>query len=232
MRWGFPRRRVWLFSALVACAAMGASGAIGETVVLGDSGWAATYDDSWIPYLSLVVDGVDEDAVYLQKSAEFAMPPVGGNFPPIPIQFHQIAWPAVAQIVFCDEIITNSTGYDWTDFHWQLLDGPDAVFNADLTFASGFFTSPFDNQAFNETCTMFSVDGFGLGEGGSDAIIPDGGVWFPGNGATNGELYIDVLPHEEEPYTVFTLKEIPTPEPASAVLLGASLALLASRRRS
>ncbi|MGD8453463.1 MAG: PEP-CTERM sorting domain-containing protein [Phycisphaerae bacterium] len=227
-----PHGRVTWLAALLVCGILATAGAQAETVVLGSSGWAATYDDSWIPYLSLIVDDVSDDTLYLQKSAEFVQPPVGGVFPPIPIQFHQIAWPAVHRFMIVDEIITNSTGCDWTDFHWLLLDGQDAVFNADLTFASGFYTSPFDNQEFNATCTLFSVDGFGLGEGGSDAIIPNGGVWFPGDGASDGELVIDVVPHEEEPYTVFTLKETPTPEPSAILLLGASLALIAGRRRS
>ncbi|MEP0848595.1 MAG: PEP-CTERM sorting domain-containing protein, partial [Phycisphaerae bacterium] len=74
-----------------------------------------------------------------------------------------------------------------------------------------------------------SVDGFGLGPGGTDAIIPNGGIWFPGDGASDGELVIDVTTHAQAPFTVFTLKETPTPEPSSVLLLVAGAALL--RRR-
>jgi len=203
--------------------------AAGRTIVLGESGWQATFDDSLDPYVDLVVDAVTADAVFIEKAAEFRQPPGPAGFPPIAIQFRQIAWPAVSQIVINDEIITNSTGVNWTDFHFRVLDSGDAFFNPALTFASGFSTSPFDNQAFSPDNLSFSVDGFGLGPGGSDAIVPDGGVWFPGSGLTDGELYIDVVPHMEAPFTVFTLKETPTPEPASLLLLLVG-ALLMQRR--
>ncbi len=39
----------------------------------------------------------------------------------IPITFTQIASDAVGQIVINDEVITNSTGSDWTGFQFQLL---------------------------------------------------------------------------------------------------------------
>lgn len=201
----------------------------GRTIVLGDSGWQATFDSSLDPYVDVVVDLVTPDAVFIEKAAEFVQPPGPAGFPPIAIQFQQIAWPAVSQIVINDEIITNSTGVDWTDFHFWLMDSGDAAFNPALTYASGFCTSPFDNQAFSPDNLSFSVVGFGLGPGGSDAVVPDGGVWFPGSGGSDGELYIDVVPHFEEPFTVFTLKEAPTPEPASVLLLAAG-ALLMRRR--
>jgi hypothetical protein len=206
---------------------VGTAAATERTVVLGGSGWQATWDSSLDPYVSIVVDDETADAVYIQKSAEFTQPPGVGGFPPIPITFQQIAWPAVSQIVIDDEIITNSTGFDWTDFHWSLLDGPDAWFVDGPSFF--FTTSPFDNQSFSPDARSFWVDGFGLGGGGTDAVIPSGSVWFPGNGALDGELPIQVVPHESLPYTTFTLKETPTPEPASLLL--AALCLCGLRRR-
>ncbi len=200
------------------------------TIVLGDSGWEAVFDDSLDPYVDIIVDLVTDDAVFIEKSAEFIQPPGPAGFPPIPIVFRQIAYPAVSQIVINDEIIINSTGVDWTDFHIVLLDGGDAAFNPDLTNASGgglgFSTSPFDNQMFSDDNSMFWVDGFGLGPGGSDAVVPAGGVWFPG---LIGELYIDVVPSPQAPFTVFTLKEMPTPEPTTLLLLLA--VVLAHARR-
>lgn len=210
-------RRVSAVVAVVALA--GAPVVLAGTVILGDSGWQVTFDASLDDFVDISVDEVTPDAVFIQKSAEFTQPPGPGGFPTIAIQFQQIAWPAVSQIVINDEIVTNSTGVAWTDFHWELMDGFDAAFNPDLTFASGFATSPLDNQAFSPDNMDLWVDGFGLGPGGSDEVVPAGGVWFPGGGAENGELYIDVVPHEAGPFTVFTLKETPTPEPAAGLLL-------------
>ncbi|MBA7554762.1 hypothetical protein ES705_47393 [subsurface metagenome] len=177
-----------------------------------------------------MVDLVTEDEVYIQKAAEFTQPPGPAGFATIAIQFQQVSADAVSQIIIADEIITNSTGVDWTDFHWELLNGPDAVFDSAATLAAGFYTSPLDNKTFGSGDTSLMVDGFGLGPGGSDAVVAAGAVWFPGDGATNGELFIDVVPSAQEPYTVFTLKETPTPEPATlGLLLIGGLALL--RRR-
>ena len=49
----------------------------------------------------------------------------------------------------------------------------------------------------------------------------------------DGELFIDVVSATEEPsYTVFTLKETPTPEPATlGLLLIGGLALLSRRKK-
>ena len=203
------------------------------SIVLGNSGWGASWDNSLDLFVNVVVDGENSTQVFIQKSATFVqgLGP-GGIFPTIPITFQQLEPTTVTQIVINDEIITNSTGHDWTDFHFELLDSGDAAFNRTLTDAStpqGFFTSPFDNQTWGgqlgpDLYTEFWVDGFGLGAGGSDAIIPGqfpGNVWFPGDGAFNGELFIDVVPQAQAPLTVFTLKETPTfiPEPSTAVLI-------------
>ena len=46
------------------------------------------------------------------------------------------------------------------------------------------------------------------------AVVANGTQWFPGNGALDGELFIDVVTKPAAPFTVFTLKETPTiPEP-------------------
>jgi hypothetical protein len=213
--------------AVFAMLALGASTALAGSTVLGTSGWRASWDPTLDPYVNIYLDTVDVDAVYITKSADFTQPPGPGGFAPIPILFEQIAWPAVHQIVIEDETITNHTGHDWTDFHWDLLDGTDATFNDGPDFL--FTTSPFDNQSFSPDLKGFWVDGFGLGPGGTDAVIPNGTVWTPGSGAGGGQLAMDVVVNQNEPYTIFTLKETPTPEPAAIVLLLAALA--ACRRR-
>jgi hypothetical protein len=187
-------------------------------VQLGNSGWQAAWDSSLDPYVSIFTTDVTTDSVYIQKSAEFTQGPgVGGLFPTIPIAFQQIGPSTITEIVIQDEIITNSTGVDWTDFHFDLLDGPDAWFKHDPGFF--FTTSPLNNQQFVNNDRGFWADGFGLGPGGTNAVVPNGSVWFPGDGATDGDLKIGVVSKTATPYTVFVLKETPTPEPTSLILL-------------
>ena len=61
---------------------------------------------------------------------------------------------------------------------------------------------------FGEDGMSFWVDGFGLGS--PNALVRDGESWFPGNGAADGELYINVNTASEEPFVTFVLKETPT----------------------
>jgi hypothetical protein len=206
-----------------------ASNAGAATVLLGASGWQASWDNSLDPYVDVHVVATGADEVFIQKSAEFTQGPNQfGLFPTIPIVFRQIAANAVSKIIIEDEIITNSTGTDWTDFHMDILNMGDAWF----AHPPGFFftTSPFDNQSFSPDSMSFNVDGFGLGPGGSNAVVPSGSTWFPGDGVTDGELVIQTNPHAQAPFEVFTLKETPTPEPATLALLAIG-ALAATRRR-
>lgn len=201
------------------------------SIVLGASGWEAVWDNSLD--VSIIVDHEKSDAVFIEKAAVFTQPLGPGGFPPIPILFRQISPNAVSQIVIVDEILVNETGTPWTDFHMVLMGPGRAEFNAQLTAASGggngFITSPLSNQMFSDDLREFWVDGFGLGPNGSDARIPDGSVWFPG--VAGGELYIDVFPTQQAPFTVFTLKEIPTPEPGTALLVILGGSMLMRRRR-
>jgi hypothetical protein len=205
-----------------------ASSANAGTTVLGASGWQA----SWDPTLDGLVDIVippsappTSSTIFIQKSAEFIQgPDQFGLFPTIPITFQQIGPSSISQIVILDEIITNSTGADWTDFHFDLLDSGDAWFKHDAGFF--FTTSPLDHQVFSPDNRSFNVDGFGLGPGGTNAVVPKNTVWYPGDGASDGNLVIGVVSRGN---TVFTLKETPTPEPASLILLALGFLLL--RRR-
>lgn len=211
-------------------------------VVLGNSGWQASWDSSLDPFVDISVDAVTDDAVFVQTTAEFAQRNGPTGFPAVPVTFRQIEADAVERIVINDEIITNSTGSDWTGFGFELLDGDDAAFNPELTGASaggsGFYPSPFDTQTFDGDERTFSVDGLGLGSGGGNAVIADGSHWFPGNGASDGELYIDVITGDGtlgDPFTVFTLTQTPSlvSEPPAAVLaVIATLGFLALSRTS
>jgi hypothetical protein len=202
------------------------AGASGAIIPLGSSGWQAEFDSSLDPFVDInYVDQVG-DSVIIQKAAEFTQgpDPLTGLFPTIPIVFRQVGASTVSSIVISDEIITNSTGVDWTDFHWDVLDGPDAFFDSGPGFM--FDTTPLTNQMFSPDDRSFWVDGFGVGPGGTDAVVADGSVWFPGDGAINGNLVINVVSTGS---TVFTLKETPTPEPGTLVLL--ALGGLAALRR-
>jgi hypothetical protein len=190
--------------------------------------WQASWDPSLDSYVSIGAKGVVNDAVYIEKSAEFIQPPVNGIFPSIAVVFRQTGPSTVTDIVIDDEIITNSTGVDWTDFHFEVLNGPDAKFDPVATGGSGgdlpigWTIAPFTQAAFTADLLELNVWG---------GVVPAGGLWFPGDGATNGQLWIDVVSKHNLPYTVFTLKETPTPEPIAVSLFVLSGVVLLRRRR-
>jgi hypothetical protein len=198
-----------------------ASFADAGTATLGTSGWKAVWDSSLDPYVNITVESTTNDAVYIHKTAEFIQgPAAGGLFPTIPIAFQQTGASSISQIVIVDETLTNSTGVGWTDFHWDLLDGGDAWFIHDAGWS--FSTSPLDNQQFTPDSHSFSVDGFA-----TNSAVPSGSVWHPG--LAFGQLVINAVSRTAAPYTTFILKETPTPEPASLLLIAIGALLL--RRR-
>jgi hypothetical protein len=212
---------------------------------MGNSGWEAVWDDSFgsgpgalvsINTLSVDFNAANgEGAVFFQKSAEFTQGPVNGIFPSIPIVFRQIAgWtgPTVRNLVIDDEIITNSTGAHWSDFHFDLLDHGEVWFDPARTAASGgggpigFSIDPFTNATFSNFVAPnqpMRLDIFG-GPG-----IASGTQWFPGDGANDGQLWIHVSALTGS--TLFVLKETPTPAPGALALLGVGLMLGGGRRR-
>jgi len=206
-----------------------------------DSGWAAWFDSSLDPFVDVSANLVDtgQDAVFIHLTKEFRQGSENGVFPSIPIVFAQVSPNAVSNIVIDDEIIINSTGQDWTDFHMSLMDHGDARFDADKTANSGgtgpigFSLGPFTQAQFVPdsggnltTLNIFS------------GVVPTGTPWFPGSGANDGQLWISV--NTEPGSTIFTLLETPTmtaavPLPTSAwmgiALLGGGGILAAVRRR-
>jgi len=225
-----------------ACALAGHQAAQAGSINLcnGNAGWTASWDSS----LDGLVQIIDSDCtqlgagrVFIEKSATFTQgPSPSGIFPTIAISFIQTiplnGGPTATRIIIEDEIITNFTGHVWTDFHMDLIDSGDAVFDVAATAVSGgpgpigFSIAPFTQAAFANGNTRLDI---------WDGVLLPGQIWNPGGGATNGELHIAVTPHDLSipgtfP-TVFSLKETPTPEPASLMLLAFGAVATLRRRR-
>lgn len=181
-------------------------------------GWTASWNGALDGTVDIFSVTVTTDAVVIQKSIEFF------DFGPVDVVFTQTALDAKPYIVIDDEILTNSTGQDWTDFHMELSGG--ATFNPALTTGGdppiNWTISPFTNAAFGAGDTTLDIDG---------GVVPDGGVYFPGNGATDGLLYINANPSPSGGAS-FTLTEYPTPTPGSLALfsLGGIVAFRRHRR--
>jgi len=196
-----------------------------EIVPIGSSGWEATLPDN--VNVGIFVDLENENYVLIEIIKTFTAPPENGVFPGISIDFTQVSGDAdtVAIIVLNDEIITNNTGYDWTDYHWT-LEGP-AAFSISATEGSGFNIDPFTNADWTpkagwsaDFASALNVDG---------GTVAAGSTYLPG--VDTGAMLIQLDLNEPGPAS-FTLTQTPTPEPATMVLLAAGLPLLARRRRN
>jgi len=216
---------------VASAAALALTGPVGAGYVDIGGGWRAEWDASLDGLVDMNSLGVVDDAVFIQKSAEFTQGPVNGVFPAIPIVFRQIAADAVTNIVIDDEIIINSTGVDWFDFHMVILDSGNALFDPDATMNSGgggpigWTINPFTQASFNADLTELDIFG---------GVVATGSSWFPGDGADDGQLWINVVPGDgvTVPFTVFTLKEFPTiPAPSAAVMFALGGGLCLRRRR-
>lgn len=199
-----------------------ASTAPAGTIVLG-GGWQANWANGAI---GITVDQVTDEYVTIQISKDFTEGSVDGVFPALLIDFIQIADDAntVPRIIINDETITNLTGEDWTDFHWEVLNHGDAWFNVPESMA--FDTTPFPTKVFSDPFNIFGDPDKASALDVYDGLVPNFGSFFPG--LAGGDLVIDVDLSPDYPVS-FTLKEYPTPEPASMLLFG--LGALVLRRR-
>jgi len=205
---------------VAACVLGTCSAALGDLVIPLDGGWQATILDDAIADLS--VDYLGDDLLVLEKFADFwEIDDITGAPVPIRILFEQIEpdLDTVSQIAITDEIIVNSTGMHWWDFHMELL-APQATW--DPTDSADFSYEPFTSIAFSYDLSSVHFDG---GPG-----IPPDGIWTPGT--TSGALFIDVDLSGDE-WVCFVLKEFPTvPAPGIWAALGLAGLICARRRRT
>jgi hypothetical protein len=216
-----------LLTLSLACAVMTVmtTPAAAAVVDLG-GGWKASWPVSLDGLVSMTGELVD-DVLIVRKTVKFTQPPVNGIFPTIPIVFTQNAVLAAMHIVIDNESIQNSTGVDWRDFHIDLLGGG-TVFDSVSTANSGgpppigWDIAPFAQAAFTANLKRLDI---------WDGIVPAGQSWLPGGALAGGRLWLDVFPNPNA-FTSFSLKETPTPEPATVCLLAfGGVALLTKRGR-
>lgn len=188
-------------------------------------GWKASWPDSLNGLVSVQTVELAGDVLIVRKTANFTQPPVNGIFPTIPIIFTQTAQLAATHIVIDNESILNSTGVAWTDFHIDLLGG-NTVFDPVSTRNSGgpdpigWDLDKFAQAAFTSLKRLDIWDG----------VVPAGQSWQPGGAPAGGRLWLDVFPNANVS-TSFSLKETPTPEPATVCLLALGGAVLLTKRR-
>ncbi len=149
---------------------------------------------------------------------------------PIDMSFHVVDSGGYTSYLF-DETVTNSTGFNWTDYHFELGFGVGNAFvlaaaPSELTFDS---TNPATTDSFsNGIQTDYTVNWNG------PPGIPNGGT-----GSFTVQIIVPDTALANSPYSMagdtaydFTLHQYPTvPEPSSVMLLGAGIAGLAVLRR-
>ena len=206
------RRCLW---AVGLSAGFAVASAAADTIPLG-GGWQASINNA--SNVGIVVDAVGADFVLIQISKDFTDPPgVGGVFPPVLIDFQQVDTDANTKpnIIINDETVTNLTGVSWSDFHWAVFDSGQAWF--DVPASAGFDTSPFGNQVFDDPGGVFGDANKATDLWVDGGVLPNNASFFPG--AASGQLAMGIDLSSNNPVS-FTLKEFPTPEPTTALLLG------------
>jgi len=193
------------------------------SLVLGDSGWSATwspaFEDGSGTHVTLSVLAETADTVVLQKVAVFADgADQFGLITPIEINFDQISANAVPNIVITSENVTNATGVDWNAFRFIIEDGTTGT-SADAHFdvASTFLGSePFNITPFTQYTTSGITAQVQTIEV-SGGVLANGQIWWPGVGNGNGALYIAAAPSEQgSQHFVFKEQPLPIPLPAAA----------------
>lgn len=216
-----------LKKAFVTLATLGVTVGVGTiqagSLVLGDAGWTATWDDSLDPFLSIALDiqSNDSDSVLIEKSVTYSSDFLNerGFIEPVPIVFQQTDTDAKRLIIITDETITNNTGVNWDSFRMTLLQGStgteaDTRFDVDGTgigTPGGFDIAPFTNAEFSVNNQVLTLSG---------GTVADGDVFTPGQGPNAGELVITALPtNGGQSLRTFVLKEQPGPGTTPPVVI-------------
>lgn len=200
-------------------------------VPLENSGWALVIGpDSG--EVSVVVDEVTNDAVYIQLGKTFDSVLEEELFGPIIVEFQKTSSAATSNIVICDEFIVNDTGTEWFDFHISLLVNllePEAGFDPAFVpdgdqLEDVFYSWEYGYEGLPTKLNFLDMDGSGV-----PWHPPGDDVFRPGH--MGGQIVIKTNPALPEGAR-FGLKEIPTiPEPVTLSLFGISLLLTISRKR-
>lgn len=190
-----------------------------------DSGWDAIIADDI--HTGIVVDTITDDYVVIEISKTFADPYSAGEFTPNIITFRQRLDDAytVADIRIANEIIFNSTGIGWQDYHWSIVD-EEAAFDPLATDAEWFSVSPFEDMTWGPPEMQWDVDhSSSLDVDGG--LVPHGEFFYPGR--DSGPLFIDVDLSRAE-WAEFTLVQVPTPEPTTMAVIVLGGLVMALRR--
>lgn len=213
--------------AMVAGVGLLAAGAQAGSLVLGNSGWTASWDASLDSRLGLNVEAETANSVFVEKFATFT------DANAMDITFTRTAGvSALPFIVINDEMVVNQTGQDWTSFRFTLAPSSGGLaFDAGQTAisppGSGFSIDPFSASAYSAGNTVLDVSG------GTVSAVLGSNVWMPGvrsgglainSGGANGPASF-VL--SEQPGNI-----IPLPAAAWSGLSGLlGLGLIGSRKQ-
>ena len=193
-----------------------------------DSGWdVILYDSS---HTEVYTDLVSSSLTYarIEIFKDLYQPPEDGVFPSNIIQFRQRLDDAhTAPIIqITSEAVTNSTGQDWTDYHFAVM-GDAVAFNKTTTDNSLFSIEPFTIKTWGDAPAGWASN-YARTLDLSGGVVSYGDSFFPGS--TLGRLYIEVDLAGDSPVE-FTLTQTPTPEPATLGLLAIGGAAVVLRRR-
>ena len=208
---------------------------------LGDSGWRIQGPGYCELQLAIDDEGVTDDikwvAISISKNFRFGPDPFTGLYPAIELDFMQMEGVAredlATRIIITSEMINNSTGTDWLDYHWRLYGHGIAMFNRELTNPTvevaedGWLIDPFASYAW-DTDDVFGTEELSV----FDGVIPNNDAFFPGSGS--GSLIIDIDPYCDLPCVepaIFKFWQAPTPEPTTLALLAIGGMILSRRPR-